>query len=343
MSFFHQHATQEHSRSPSESVRHKHTSSSSSLRPEQGTHSPNGVSYGVQLCLFVVFDKKAGWIRLADSAVGEFELRDDGGPPSQLVSGRDSLSPSHGSATARTRARLSFDIRESVAKWILPAQCDLPVHDPHTNTFTPRTVAFITRGRRTHLVYSPLPTKLASVQPLHVIYWKNTPKHVSARVCHPARSSLKSPRYPRDKPLFLQVIAFGDAGLEVYETGLGFLYEGDGPGKGKGKSKVVKYESVRAEEDLGGDVGFLQAGGNWDQADELYSNSLERMDSYSSVTTTASSYTSVESEDLLQLLKQEAGIYGWCRKGVEDYRIFWVGGSYDAGRRDDDDAASFYA
>jgi hypothetical protein len=153
-----------------------------------------------------------------------------------------------------------------------------------------------------------------------------------------------SPRYPRDQPLFLQVIGFGDAGLEVYETSLGFLYEGNGNGKGKRRSSVV-HESVRAEEDLGGDIGFLETGGNWDQANELYSRGLERMDSFSTYTTTtaASSYTSVESEDLLQLLKQEAGMYGWCRKGVEDYRIFWVGGSYDIGRRDDDDGASFYA
>ncbi|TEB30024.1 hypothetical protein FA13DRAFT_1792510 [Coprinellus micaceus] len=325
MTFFHQHATQEPNRMSSETSRHKHTSSSSSTRPDS-SHSSSSISYGTQLCLFVVFDKKAGWIRLADSAVGEFELRDDGGPPSQPSSGRDSLSPSGGSV-ARTRARLSFDIRESVAKWILPAQCDLPVHDPSTNAYVPRTVAFVTR-----------------VPPLHVIYWKNTPRNVSARVCHPARSSLMSPRYPRDQPLFLQVIGFGDAGLEVYETSLGFLYEGNGNGKGKGRSSVV-HESVRAEEDLGGDIGFLETGGNWDQANELYSRGLERMDSFSTYTTTtaASSYTSVESEDLLQLLKQEAGMYGWCRKGVEDYRIFWVGGSYDIGRRDDDDGASFYA
>lgn len=334
MCFFHQHATQDVSRQSSDSPRNRRHEAEPTTTP---------ISYGIQLCLFVIFDKKAGWIRLADSAVGEVELRDDAGPPS---SPRDSMSPSLGSITGRTRARLSFEIRESVAKWILPFQCDLPGRDAYTNS---RPVMFLTRGRRTHLVYSPLPTRLASAQPLHVVYWKNTPRQVSARVCFPSRANLTAARYPRDRPPFLQVIAFGDSGLEIYETTLAFLeHQGSGEGSGmytgngsgKGKSRVVNYDSsVRAEEDLGGDVGYLQAGGNWDQADDLYAHGLERMDSVS-----GASFSSVESDDVLMLLKQEAGMYGWCKKGMEDYRIFWVGGTYDDDRdaRRSDDSRSLY-
>ncbi|KAF5333586.1 hypothetical protein D9611_002740 [Ephemerocybe angulata] len=339
MTFFHQHVTQETSRPSSESSRHRRGESSSSRHGSEqprGDGSPNAVSYGVHLCIFVVFDKKAGWIRLADSAVGEFELRDDGGLSHPSMSARDSLSPGGSLSGRNARARLSFEIRESAARWILPAQCEVPVTDPHTNSIVQRPILFLTRGRRTHLVHSPLSTKLAAVPPLHVIHWRNTPKQVSARVCHPSRGSLASARYPLNQAPFLQVVSFGESGLEIYETSLSALW--DGSGSGKGKRKVVNYDSARAEEDLGGDVGFLQTGGNWDQADELYSKGLERMDSVS-----GASFSTVETGDLFTLLKQEAGMYGWCQKGLEDYRIFWVGGTYDVASQDGGDAGSFYS
>ncbi|KAJ2934537.1 hypothetical protein H1R20_g2572, partial [Candolleomyces eurysporus] len=256
MCFFHQYV-HEASRSQSESPRHRRTDSNGGARGSTSSHSRSesnsgGIDYGVQLCLFVVFDKKAGWIRLADSAVGEFELRDDGGPPVTPLATRDSLTPSISSMTQRTRARLSFDIRESVAKWTLP---------------------------------------------------------VSARVCRPTRESLTAPaRYTLSKLPFLQVICFGEAGIEVYETPLTFLYDGyrNANGNGKGKSRAVQPDSIRAEEDLGGDVGYLQSGGNWDQAEELYSSGLDRAESFAPSMSGASMNT-VDSEDVPAMLKQEAG------------------------------------
>ncbi|KAJ2933475.1 hypothetical protein H1R20_g3603, partial [Candolleomyces eurysporus] len=194
-----------------------------------------------------------------------------------------------------------------------------------------KSVMFLTKGRRTHILSNPLPTKIASVEPLHVIFWKNTPKQVSARVCRPTRESLTAPaRYTLSKLPFLQVIGFGEAGVEVYETPLTFLYDGyrNANGNGKGKSRAVQPDSIRAEEDLGGDVGYLQSGGNWDQAEELYSSGLDRAESFAPSMSGASMNT-VDSEDVPAMLKQEAGMYGWCRKGLEDYRIFWLGGTFD--------------
>ncbi|RXW25804.1 hypothetical protein EST38_g31 [Candolleomyces aberdarensis] len=322
MCFFHQYV-HEASRPPSESSRHRRTDSNGA-RGSTSSHSraesnSGGIDYGVQLCLFVVFDKKAGWIRLADSAVGEFELRDDGGPPVTPLATRDSLTPSISSMTQRTRARLSFDIRESVAKWTLPVRCDLPVFDPYTRTMDHKSVMFLTKGRRTHILSNPLPTKIASVEPLHVIFWKNTPKQVSARVCRPTRESLTTPpRYSLSKLPFLQVISFGEAGIEVYETPLTFLYDGyrNANGNGKGKSRAVQPEFIRAEEDLGGDVGHLQSGGNWDQAEELYSSGLDRAESFAP-SMSGSSIHAVDSDDVPAMLKQEAGQHMKLNTGAE--------------------------
>lgn len=51
---------------------------------------PPTTNYGTQLSIFVVFEKekKAGWIRLADSAVGEMEMFDVGADPYVLPSMR---------------------------------------------------------------------------------------------------------------------------------------------------------------------------------------------------------------------------------------------------------------
>jgi hypothetical protein len=148
-------------------------------------------------------------------------------------------------------------------------------------------------------------------------------------------------QYSLTKLPFLQVIAFGEAGLEIYETPLSFLYDGyrNANGNGKGKGRAVHPEFIRAEEDLGGDVGHLQSGGNWDQAEELYSSGLDRAESFAPSVSSGASVHTVDSDDVLMLLKQEAGMYGWCRKGLEDYRIFWLGGTYDDSNPEDDTAS----
>lgn len=78
---------------------------------------------------------------------------------------------------------------------------------------------------------------------------------------------------------------------------------------------------VRAEEDLGSEAGFLAVGGNWDQLDNFYGS-----------VTPVSTQTveSVDSVDLIARMRRDEGVYGWCRKGFEDWRVFWVGGDRSA-------------
>ena len=46
---------------------------------------PESYRYPTQLSLFVIFEKKAGLIRIADSAVGEVELYEESGTLQQLI------------------------------------------------------------------------------------------------------------------------------------------------------------------------------------------------------------------------------------------------------------------
>ena len=132
-----------------------------------------------------------------------------------------------------------------------------------------------------------------------------------------------SPLSPNNcKPPLLQLIAFGENGIEIQELSLSFLDT-----TSKGKAKATSVEVSWAEEDIGGDTGFLAPGGNWDLAERLYGQGLER--GYSATSASSGySFASAETEDIAEGLKAQAGIYGWCRKGFADWRVFWVGGSY---------------
>jgi hypothetical protein len=109
----------------------------------------------------------------------------------------------------------------------------------------------------------------------------------------------------------LQLVSFSDNGIEVHETGLGFMKKGKGP--------AVPEEVVHAEEDLG-ETGFLSCGGNWDRMDQVLGGQGLTMNG------STHSINSMDSSDFLTHLKREEGIYGWYRKDSEDWRIFWVGG-----------------
>jgi hypothetical protein len=267
-----------------------------------GASSAIPLSYGTHLSLFVVFDKKAGWIRLADSVVGEVELGEDGGPqPLGLLHSRDTFSSTMSAASVRQRSRLSFDIRESVAKWIMPVRCELPI--PGQPGLT-QPVHILTRGKRTHVIPCPLPTQTSASPPLHAVFWKSHPKSVSPRVILSEND--------HQQPL-LQLVAFSENGIEVQEMGVSFMSI-------KGKGRAFPDELIRAEEDLGGDVGFLSVGGNWDRLEQVLSRQQGPTPSAASV------FSDMDSTDVLERLKKEEGIYGWCRKGLHDWRIFWVGG-----------------
>ncbi|KXN89492.1 hypothetical protein AN958_05654 [Leucoagaricus sp. SymC.cos] len=280
---------------------HKRTDSANTIRDNFSRSPPSGLSghlinYGPQLSLFVVFDKKAGWIRIADSAVGEMELPDDS-------------------------SRLSFE-HTSPPKWVLPVRCELPVPGPSTSVSgampveTTRKVIFLTRGRKTHILPSPLPTNYATYPSLAIITWKSPPRHVTPRVCEPDDSD-----EAQDLPPFLQLVAFGEDGIEVQEMSLNFI------SRGKGKGKATFEEVVRAEDDVIGECGFLATGGHWDQISRLIDPSRMTRTNSTSSDMSSASFDSVGTSVIVSQLKRQEGIYGWWKKGVGDFRVFWVGGS----------------
>ena len=308
---------------------HRRGESTSTVHDVIPRSSPTGssaplINYGPQLSLFVVFDKKAGWIRIADSAVGEIELPDDsfvsalnqdpGG--SQFLNPRDS--PIVAASTHRVRARLSFEYA-SPPKWILPVRCELPVPGLSTSvsraipTETTRNVIFLTRGRKTHIFPWPLPSNYAAYPSLAIITWKSPPRHISPRLCEKKLT---------DAPPFLQLVAFGEDGIEVQEMSLNFI------SRGKEKGKMTYEEVVRAEDDVIGKCGFLATGGHWDQINRLMdpTSPITRMESTSS-NASSDSCDSVDTAVMMSQRRRQEGLYGWWKKGGGDFRIFWVGGS----------------
>ena len=284
-------------------------SSNSALKVvvNNASSSTSQLRYGTHLSLFVVFDKKAGIIRLADSSVEEVDLSDDF--PSSISSSTSNLQPNSSlvgsTASLRQRARLSSEIRESAAKWIAPVQCELPIAGFPLEHGITEPVYILTKGRRTHVLPSPLPVKSSCYTPLYAVSWKSHPKHVSARVFVP-ESDVQA------DSAILQLISFSDNGIEVHETPLGFMK------KGKGRAKPE--DVVHAEEDLG-DTGFLTGGGNWDRLDQIFGSN--RGPSTFGAASSTNSFDSVDSSEILAMLKREEGIYGWYQK---DWRIFWLGG-----------------
>lgn len=270
------------------------------------------VRYPNQLSLFLLFEKKAGIIRLCDASVGEVELSDDG-PPLSFSAGA-SLSPSASLSSANSRRnRSSWDgfgfIREKPA-WILPTQVELS-SAPSTSVYV------LTRSKRTHIVPSPLPVDLHNTPSYRILTWASAPKHVEARVCRPYAHDQE------DRPPFLQLVAFGEDGIEVQEVNLNQLTVK----KGKGKGVANASPTVHAVSDvLGGETGFMCVGGLWHRPIHPDHPDLCRSDSVMSYMS-ALSYDSNDTDELGAKFMSERGIYGWVRKGHSDWRVFWVGGT----------------
>jgi len=180
-------------------------------------------------------------------------------------------------------------------------------------TETTRDVIFLTRERKTHIFPWPLPSNYATYPSLAIIPWKSSPRHISPRLCE---------RNLTDAPPFLQLVAFGEDGLEVQEISLNFM------SRGKGKGKMTYEEVVRAEDDVIGECGFLATGGHWDQINRLMDSSspTTRMESTSS-NTSSGSCDSVDTLVMVSWRRRQEGLYGWWKKSGGDFRIFWVGGS----------------
>ncbi|KAK0461648.1 uncharacterized protein EV420DRAFT_1619179 [Desarmillaria tabescens] len=293
---------------------HRRSDSSSTARGDRALTPPNALlSYGTHLSIFVVFDKKAGWIRLADSAVGEVELYDD--------SAGSSHSRELNSSLNSRRSRYSVDFSSALGKWIPPVQCEIPLPSSSKYPLTKK-VHLLTRGKQTHILPCPVPTGTSnSYPPLRVIIWKSPPTSVTPRIC--SNNDGDSPSR------FLQLIALGEHGVEVQEMSVSFL------SKGKGKARAD--DIVYGEDDAGGDTGFLCVGGHWDQPLYPPYQPLNRSSSSAS-DISLESVNSMESGELLAKMKMDQGLYGWCRKGLEDWRVFWLGGStVDDDESDEDD------
>ncbi|KAI0638449.1 hypothetical protein C8Q77DRAFT_1091112 [Trametes polyzona] len=262
--------------------------------------------YPTQLSLFVIFEKKAGTIRIADSAVGEIDLYEDNWSAQQALL---SASPS---ANAR-RSRASWDGRafaKEKGPWVRPVKFSVPGVSSSFQAASATQLYLLTRGRQSHILTHPLPARPAALPPLRVLFWSAPPQSVAARVC--------TSDNPDEAP-FLQVTAFGEDGVEVQEIPLAQLSER------KGKSRAE--EPVRAQADIGGAAGLLTVGGHWNRP---FYPGLGR--SYST-----SSYASYDSGTSTEEDGDDGGgnegLYAWVQKGAEDWRVVWLG---DGAPQDDD-------
>ena len=275
------------------------------LSPPSTALTRSTIRYGSQLGIFVIFDKKAGIIRIADSSVSEVDLPlQDGSPHPE----REASIASMSSSTSSRRSRL-LETGNIKGQWILPTRIELPAAQSSRQSTFPRTVYFLTRGKQTHVFSSPLPANIFSSVPLHSVKWDTQPTSVTPRICCP----------PGDQdPPFLQLVALGEDGIEVQEMSLSFLNRGKGKGKGRAE------EPIRAFADINGDTGFLCTGGHWHRPG--YPNTLSRSLSVATDFSVTSSFDSLETEEIVAKMQTEQGIYGWSHVAVGDWRVFWVGG-----------------
>ncbi|KAI0698561.1 hypothetical protein BC835DRAFT_1268782 [Cytidiella melzeri] len=260
--------------------------------------------YPTQLSMFVIFEKKAGLIRIADSAVGEVELYDD---PLGNLQPLLTATASSSSGSLSRRSRSSWDgskgfVRDSKAPWIAPTKINIP-SSTNRSSFS-QNMYILTRGKTSHILPYPLPANIPTTPPYRTMHWTAPPTHVRTRTCRPQD----------DTPPFLQIIAFGEYGIEVQEMDLSSITQK----KGKERAEELRC----AQTDVGGaDTGFLISGGHWDaQIFPEYSPSTicETFDSVSELST----------EELADVLQAHEGIYGWVRKGHGDWRIIWLGGGH---------------
>jgi hypothetical protein len=313
-----------------------------------------------QLSLFVVFEKKVGLIRIINSAVGEIAFFEE---PTTLNT-RDTLTYSPTSLSSSSsvtsgglssisgrRSRTSLDgfglTKDSNrGAWTLPAKLDLPAFDSTPPTMTsvdawdveiqPRSIYLITRGKQSYALRCPLPASMHATVPLLTFHWRSPPSFVVPRVieveygggggnvndsiseCSASSVTVVAPQQCR----MLQLTAFNEDGLEIQETFLSSLF-------GRERSRVVEEGvSVVSSEVVLGETGFFCRGGHWDRP---YDAPLGINRSYS--VRSGASLNTMATEEVVSRLELNQGTYGWQRKGMADWRVFWIGGS---GETDDD-------
>ncbi|KAF8528840.1 hypothetical protein BU17DRAFT_79995 [Hysterangium stoloniferum] len=260
-----------------------------------------------QFSLFVIFDKKAGIIRISDSSVGEIDLWEEP---------RHSRRASSHSPTSPTPFRLpisSFD-NLSIAKdtkglWIPPAEVTIPsnwVIQTFTHSTSTMTLYLLTRGKYTHIVWSPLPLPVASHTPLKILQWNAQPTRIVPRAC----------QRPITGQPFLQVMALGDLGVEVQEFPLSSIFLTEDRGE--------EQDAIAMQAEVGsGGAGFLCMGGHWTER--------ERQANQEGTSQRHGSSSTADTVDLAEKRSREQGFYAWTQKGYNDWRVFWLGGSADDG------------
>ncbi|KAH9173447.1 hypothetical protein EDB89DRAFT_2113970 [Lactarius sanguifluus] len=201
-----------------------------------------------------------------------------------------------------SRDSLSPSQSDNRGAWTLPARLDLPSSStmtPATAAPEPQSVYLLTRGKQTFVLPCPLPANLQGTAPLMTFSWRSHPTFVAPRV--------------------IELTAFSEDGLEVQETPLSFSV----------KEKARLEEPVVSEVVIG-ETGFLCGGGHWHRP---YDAPLSR--SYS--VRSGVSFDSMATEEVISRLESDKGIYGWQRRGLEDWRIFWIGGMGEEQRTNDGD------
>lgn len=224
-------------------------------------------------------------------------------------------------------------------------------------------IYIVTRGKQSFALPCPLPANLQSTAPLLTLSWRSHPTFVSPRVIDieytnigiggggaMSSSSSESSSYDststaaalaamamapapvpaarssnrRRRRRVLQLTAFGEDGLEIQEVPLSSLF-------GNGKERLSRCEEPVVSEVDVGETGFLCGGGHWHRP---YDAPLDLSRSFSM--RSGVSFDSLATEEVVLRLEADQGTYGWQRKGLEDWRVFWIGGVGDESRTDDD-------
>ncbi|KAG9014947.1 hypothetical protein FRB94_007019 [Tulasnella sp. JGI-2019a] len=319
------------------------------------SHS-RSAAYGTQLCLFIAFDKKAGLIRLGDAAVTEFEPFPDLGTMVSQGSTR-SVKDDSGKRTFLRRSLVTsmdgHNFWKGHPSWLPVVELRIPALlasflDPSTPLLKRKihdSICFITRGRTTQVFPLPLRTSFSETHtapaPLKAFTWQCQPTAIRARL-HYLNSEPETigPVTP-----ILQLVGFGDHGLEIQETSFDFLkpqVATDDKGKGRASIDVGgDVSTVRAFADVGGSAGFLCVGGQWNTAAVASGMGIpnravdiSRIGSTSTSLTSSDSFASTVTANSTGTLMPSIGgdtaggtegMFGWAQKGQEDYRVYYLG------------------
>jgi hypothetical protein len=257
---------------------------------QRSTSTRGSVIHTTQLSLFVVFDKKAIVIRIADSAVSEIDLWED--PTVRELGSPTSFRSFENASKEARNPWLPFTFIEITMSSPGPPGSPEPPPKPYL-------VGLLTRGRRTQIVNYPI--RLPLSMPLRMLFWETQPSQVIPRIL----------RSIDGEPKVLQVVGIGNHGVEVQEIPLPFV-----AGGGKGKGREVLSAISQASTDIGGQAGFLHRGGQWHEFGRPTPPPINRKDSMDS-----------DDTQLPQRSKFSQGMYAWVQKGAEDWRVFWLGGN----------------